>query len=55
MKVYRVGKGRSKSGKILDRNTEWFTDYDTAVARAKELGKKLYVSAGNRKYVEIDT
>jgi hypothetical protein len=54
MKVYRVGAGRSPSGKVLDRETEWYRDYDTAVSRAKELKKRLYVSENGRKYKEID-
>ena len=54
MKVYRVGDGRSPSGKILDRETEWYRDHDTAVSRAKELKKRLYVSENGRKYKKID-
>ena len=29
--VIRVGLGRSKSGKILDRDTKWFTDKWNAI------------------------
>lgn len=54
MKVYRVGAGRSPSGRILDRETEWYKDYETALSRAKELKKRLYVSENGRKYKEID-
>lgn len=55
MKVYRVGKGRSASGKILDRDTEWYTnDYAKALERALLLKKRLYVSVNGGKYVEIN-
>lgn len=55
MKVYRVGKGRSASGKILDRDTEWYAnDYGKALERALLLKKPLYVSANGGKYNEID-
>jgi hypothetical protein len=56
MKVYRVGRGRSRYGKILDRDTEWYTDeYEKALSRALLLKKPLYVSTNGRKFVEIDT
>lgn len=54
MKTYRVGKGRSISGKILDRDTKWFTDYDSAKEYAMKTGKKIYVSINHQKYVEIE-
>lgn len=54
MTVYRVGLGQSPSGKILDRETEWYTDYDTAVRRAIELNKPLFESKNNRRYIEIN-
>ena len=53
MKVYRVGKGRSPSGEILDINTKWFTDYDSAFEYHLKTGKKIYVSVNNKKYVEL--
>lgn len=55
MKVYRVGKGRSASGKILDRDTEWYVnDYGKALERALLLKKPLYVSVNRGKYAEIN-
>ena len=53
MTTYRVGEGQSPSGKILDPETEWYQDYGTAVSRAKELNKKLYMRKGNSKYIEL--
>lgn len=50
MVVYRVGKGRSKSGKILDRDTKWFTEFDKALEYAQETKKQIYVSYNNGRY-----
>lgn len=50
MTVYRVGEGRSASGKILDKHTQWFTKLEDAVDYAVKTGKKIYVSSGNSRY-----
>ena len=51
--VYRVGAGHSASGKILDRDTQWFTKYDSALEYAKQTKKNIYMSVNNKKYVKI--
>ena len=28
--IFRVGEGRTSTGKILDRDTKWFTEADKA-------------------------
>jgi hypothetical protein len=53
MNTYRVGEGQSPSGKILDKETKWFSDFNSAKAYAMETGKKLYVSHNHSKYREI--
>ena len=53
MNTYRVGEGQSPSGKILDKETKWFSDFNSAKAYAIETGKKLYVSHNHSKYREI--
>lgn len=44
MTTIRIGDGRSKYGKILDRNTKWYTfeQKDHAIKCAIETGKKIY-------------
>ena len=32
--VIRIGEGRSKSGKILDRGTKWFANTDSSIKEA---------------------
>lgn len=54
MITYRIGEGRSISGKILDRETNWFTNYDLAKEHALKIRKKIYVSVNNKKYIEIE-
>ena len=59
--VVRIGRGRSKSGKILDRNTVWFNiDSKEAWERCihewslkKNSGKPVYLSKNGRAYREI--
>jgi hypothetical protein len=59
--VVRIGQGRSKSGKILDRNTVWFNiDSKEAWERCihewslkKNSGKPVYLSKNGRAYREI--
>ena len=59
--VVRIGQGRSKSGKILDRDTVWFNiDSKEAWKRCirewsmkKYSGKPVYLSKNGRAYKEI--
>lgn len=59
--VIRIGLGRSKSGKILDRNTTWHNilDYDSWAkcvndwADKKYSGKPLFISRSGRAYKPI--
>ena len=59
--IVRIGEGRSKSGKILDRNTKWFTISDKEAWercvhewRLKEnSGKPLFISRNGRAYKKI--
>lgn len=53
MKTYRVGEGFGPSGKIIDKGSKWFNDYDSAKEYANQVNKKLYVSVNHKKYVEI--
>lgn len=48
--VYRVGLGRSASGKILDSNTQWFNDLDLALEYAAKTRKQIFVSYNKRRY-----
>lgn len=50
MKVYRVGEGRSPSGKVLDKDTKWVYTYEAALEIAKKTKQKIYVSVGKSKY-----
>lgn len=59
--VVRIGEGRSKSGKILDRNTKWFTISDKEAwercvyewSLKKNSGKPLFISRNGRAYKKI--
>ena len=55
MVTIRIGAGRTKYGKILDRETHWYTldQKDHAINDAVESGKKIYVSVKNRAFEEI--
>ena len=61
MIVIRIGRGRSKSGKILDRDTTWFSsktieDWGRCVnewSLKKNSGKPIFMSRSNRAYKEI--
>ena len=56
--VVRIGLGRSKTGKILDQDTEWHNiqDYDSwkkcvnEWADKKHSGKPLFLSRNGRAY-----
>ena len=54
-KLFKLGLGRSKTGKILDRDTKWF---ETAKGLLKHIDenpqdakKNLYVSVNGRAYM----
>ena len=49
----RVGLGRSRSGKILDRDTRWFIDKKEAIDYWAMNNKPIFVSVGGKKYQEI--
>ena len=51
--VIRVGLGRSKSGKILDRDTKWFTDKWNAINFCSKVSKPIFISVNGKKYQEI--
>ena len=61
MIVIRIGRGRSKSGEILDRNTTWFSikakeDLGRCVnewSLKKTSGKPIFMSRNGRVYKEI--
>ena len=50
----RVGLGRSSSGKILDKDTKWFTDKNEAISYLATTNKPIFVSVGGKKYQEIN-
>lgn len=50
----RVGLGRSSSGKILDKDTKWFTDKNKAINYFVSTNKPIFVSVGGNKYQEIN-
>ena len=56
MTVIRVGKGQTKSGKILDGSTRWFELKDTeeAIRYAQDMNKELYVSINKQGYRKIN-
>ena len=57
----KIGLGRSKTGKILDRNTKWFSinnikDWERCVhewSLKENSGKPLFISKNGGKYKEI--
>lgn len=49
----RIGLGRSPSGKILDKDTRWFTDKEEAIDEWVKTHKPIYVSIGGKAYKEI--
>ena len=61
MLIIRIGRGRSKSGKILDRNTTWFNlktieDWERCVhewSLKKNSGKPIFISRSCHAYKEI--
>lgn len=60
-RILRIGKGRSKSGKILDRDTIWLNlntieEWRYAVnewSNKKYAGMPLFISQNGRAYQEI--
>lgn len=55
MTIIRIGRGRTPSGAILDRDTTWFniSEKDDAIKQAIETKKPIYVSYNSRAYREI--
>ena len=59
--ILRIGLGRSKSGKILDRDTKWFNlntkeEWSRAVnewSHKRNSGKPIFISKNGRAYKEI--
>jgi len=59
--IIKIGLGRSKSGKILDRNTKWFTITDKESwgrcvnewSLKRNSGKPIFISRNGRAYKEI--
>ena len=59
--ILRIGLGRSKSGKILDRNTTWHNlntleQWSIAVNECslkRNSGKELFISKNGKAYKEI--
>ena len=52
--IIRLGLGRSRSGKILDKDTKWFTDKNKAINYFVSTNKPIFVSVGGNKYQEIN-
>jgi len=58
MVIIRIGEGRSPSGKILDRETQWLNISSlenklNAIKIAEETKKKIYLSNNHKKFEEI--
>lgn len=59
--IVRIGEGRSKSGKILDGSTKWFTISDKESwgrcvnewSLKENSGKPLFISRNGRAYKKI--
>jgi hypothetical protein len=59
--IIKIGRGRDEHGKILDRNTTWFSvnnleQWERCVhewSLKKNSGKPLFISKNGRKYKEI--
>jgi len=59
--ILRIGLGRSKSGKILDRDTKWLNlntkeEWSNAVkewSHKHNSGKPIFISKSGRAYKEI--
>jgi len=55
--VFRVGLGRSKSGKILDGGTQWFANtkesIDNAIAYATSTKRDVFLSRNGSAYRKI--
>ena len=54
-KLYKLGLGRSKTGKILDRDTKWFETIDGVLKHIDEnpqdRNKPLFVSVNGSAYI----
>lgn len=56
--ILKIGLGRSKSGKILDRDTIWLNlnngeDYNKAAKEVDNTKKPLFISINEKAYIEI--
>lgn len=52
--VIKIGLGRSKSGKILDKDTKWFTsDKLSAIEYHRKTRKPIFIKVGSSAYKEI--
>jgi len=51
----RLGLGRSKTGKILERNTKWFTlkEKNHAIEEWNKTHQKIFISRNFKPYKEI--
>lgn len=58
MVIIRIGEGRSPSGKILDKETQWLNISSLenkldAIKIVEETKKKIYLLNSHKKYEEI--
>lgn len=55
MVIFKIGEGRTPSGKILDRDTHFYTlsEKAHAIEDAVKTGKNIYVSRHNKKYIKL--
>ena len=51
--VIRIGLGQTKSGKILDRDTQWYCEKQAALDYHDETNKPIFISVNGRAYREI--
>lgn len=49
----RLGLGRSPSGKVLDKDTQWFNDKNLAIKEWERNKKRIFVSVGGKGYKEV--
>lgn len=51
--IIRLGLGRSRSGKILYKDTKWFTNKNEAINNFVSTNKPIFISVGGKKYKEV--
>ena len=54
MIVIRIGEGQSETGKILDYNTQWFTNKKEAIEYHLKTKKPIFISYDKRRYLKIN-